>query len=169
LSLTWSVCYVGLGSNLEDPRAQLRAGLAALGQLEDTRLMAYSSLYRSRPIGPQDQPDYLNAVAALETLLTPTRLLGELLAVEQRQGRVRERDRRWGPRTLDLDILLFGAEQIETPALHVPHPGLSARSFVLYPLAELSPDLNIPGRGPLRDLLKHCSAVDLERLERNWA
>lgn len=166
---SWTVCYIGLGSNLEQPRAQLRAALAALNHIEHTRVTAHSSLYRSRPLGPQDQPDYLNAVAALETQLSPANVLAELVSIEERQGRVRQPERRWGPRTLDLDVLLYGAEKIETPVLSVPHPGLSERSFVLYPLAEIVPDLQIPGHGSLRDLLERCPPEGLERLERNWA
>lgn len=169
MSRLWTDCYIGLGSNLAQPRAQLRAGLAAMNQIAQTRVTACSSLYRSRPLGPQDQPDYLNAVAALETRLSPANLLAELIAIEEKQGRLRRRERRWGPRTLDLDILIFGTQRIETLELRVPHPGLSERSFVLYPLAEIAPDLQIPGLGSLRNLLERCPPEGLERLERDWA
>lgn len=134
--------YVGLGSNLEDPIAQVRLALEALGTLPLTERVAASRLYVSRPLGPQDQPDFINAVAHLRTRLSPLALLDQLQALEQRHGRVRRRH--WGPRTLDLDLLLYGDECLELPRLRVPHPEMTARSFVLLPLAELSPQLQLP-------------------------
>ncbi len=148
------VAYIGLGSNLADPPQQLRQALAALNQLPTSRLLCHSSLYRSAPMGPADQPDYVNAVAALETALAPLQLLDELQAIEARQGRVRAE--RWGPRTLDLDLLLYSDTLIDHPRLQVPHPGIPAREFVLYPLAEIAPELQLPGLGALTELLAHC-------------
>ncbi|WP_127477964.1 2-amino-4-hydroxy-6-hydroxymethyldihydropteridine diphosphokinase [Sulfurivermis fontis] len=154
--------YIGLGSNLDNPAEQLRRALTALAGIPDTRLAACSRFYRSAPLGPQDQPDYVNAVAALDTGLAPEALLDALQAIETAQGRVRLR--RWGPRTLDLDILLYGDTVLATPRLSVPHPGLAERSFVLYPLAELVPDLLLPDGRRLADLLRQCDSAGLEPL-----
>lgn len=156
--------YVGLGSNLAHPVQQVQQALRALGQLREARLLAYSRLYRSRPMGPQAQPDYINAVAALETQLSARALLFLLQGIEQAQGRVRDGSR-WGPRTLDLDILLFGDECINQAELSVPHPGLHERNFVLYPLQEIAADLVIPGRGSLTELLAICPPTGLEPLD----
>jgi 2-amino-4-hydroxy-6-hydroxymethyldihydropteridine diphosphokinase len=142
--------YVGLGSNLEDPVAQVRLALEALGTLPLTERVAASRLYASRPLGPQDQPDFINAVAHLCTRLSPLALLDQLQALEQRHGRVRRRH--WGPRTLDLDLLLYGDERLELPRLRVPHPEMAVRSFVLLPLAELSPQLQLPDGRPVAAL-----------------
>lgn len=155
--------WVGLGSNLEQPLQQVRSALDELAGIPDTRLLAASSLYRSAPLGPADQPSYINAVACLETQLTAAALLDALQTIETAHGRVRT-GARWGPRTLDLDILLYGDQRIDTPRLRVPHPGLAERNFVLYPLAEIVPDLDIPGLGPLRELLARCPQSGLERL-----
>ncbi len=154
---------MGLGSNLDDPVRQVRAGLAALAALEQTELAACSQLYRSAPMGPPGQPDYINAVARLHTRLAPETLLDALQAIEARAGRDRSGER-WGPRTLDLDILLYTDRRIDSARLQVPHPGIAARNFVLYPLAELAPDLDIPGLGPLPALLTRCPPEGLERL-----
>ncbi len=144
--------WLAIGSNLADPLDQVNAALEALAQLPRTRLTACSSFYRSRPLGPQDQPDYLNAVAAIDTSLAPERLLDHTQHIERQQGRVRKADR-WGPRTLDLDILLFGGLRLHTDRLTVPHYDMHRREFVLYPLAELAPDLILPDGGALADLL----------------
>ncbi len=154
--------YIGLGSNLDDPVRQLRRALAALARLPETHLAGYSRFYRSVPLGPQDQPDYVNAVAALDTTLDAEALLDALQAIETAQGRVRTL--RWGPRTLDLDMLLYGNEVLATPRLTVPHPGLAERSFVLYPLAELATDLALPDGRTLAGLLNHCDRSGLEPL-----
>ena len=159
-----AVVFVGLGSNLDDPRRQLEQAFSALDSIPDTHCRRRSRLYRSAPMGPADQPDYLNAVAELETELEPLDLLAALQAIEQAQGRVRNGER-WGPRTLDLDILLFANQCIDQPALRVPHPGLAQRAFVLYPLYEIAGDIEIPGLGPLSGLLKHCSSEELELLD----
>jgi len=155
--------WVGIGSNLDGPEAQVRTALEALAQLPRTGLAACSSLYRSTPMGPQDQPDFVNAVAALDTGLEPALLLAELQAVEQAQGRRRSASR-WGPRTLDLDLLLYGDRVIELPGLRVPHPGMCRRDFVMIPLVELDPDLVIPGCGRLTDLLGSVENHALSRL-----
>lgn len=152
--------YIALGSNLADPVSQLGAAFDALGQLPQTRLVARSSLWRSAPVGYVDQPDFVNAVATVETALEAEDLLTHLLDIERRHGRVREFQN--APRTLDLDIALFGDDRVDTPALTVPHPRMHQRAFVLLPLNELAPDIVIPGHGPLRDLL---SAVADQRLE----
>ncbi len=155
--------WIGLGSNLEQPLHQVGSALDELTGIPDTRLIVASSLYRSAPMGPADQPSYINAVACLETKLTAAALLDALQAIETAHGRVRNSER-WGPRTLDLDILLYANEQIANSRLTVPHPGIAERSFVLYPLAEIAPDLEIPGLGSLRALLAGCSSDGLERL-----
>lgn len=154
--------YIGLGSNLENPVEQIKSALREMDQLEKTKLLADSGLFRSRPMGPQDQPDYINAVALIETGLEAYDLLDKLQQVEQVHGRVRERH--WGERTLDLDILLYDDQQIQTGRLTIPHPGLAEREFVLYPLNKINPDLAIPGLGTLKDLLKRCPENGIEYL-----
>ena len=159
--------FVGVGSNLADPRRQVAVALRELADVAATCVIRSSSLYRSPPLTgpgvPPDQPPYINAVAQLETALAADGLLDALQAVEARHGRMRGGER-WGPRTLDLDILLYGDQRIDTPRLRVPHPGLAERNFVLHPLAEIAPDLDIPGVGPLRELLARCPPTELERL-----
>lgn len=158
------VAYIGLGSNLDEPRNQVNRALAELDSLPRTRLLSRSSLYRSVPLGPQDQPDYINAVAAVETELAAAELLAELQRLENGHGRQRGAQR-WGPRTLDLDLLLYGQERIDTPGLSVPHPGLSVRNFVLYPLREIAPDLAVPGMGSVAGLAEACGGEGLEKIE----
>lgn len=155
--------YIGLGSNLATPLEQLRSALAALAALPQTQLVAQSSFYASDPLGPADQPRYVNAVAALDTELSPLALLDALQTIELEQGRTRKAER-WGPRTLDLDILLFGERQLDEPRLTVPHYHMHARAFVLYPLAEIAPDLQLPDDRALTELLSACPFVGLERL-----
>nr|VFJ92813.1 MAG: 2-amino-4-hydroxy-6-hydroxymethyldihydropteridinediphosphokinase [Candidatus Kentron sp. H]VFJ93906.1 MAG: 2-amino-4-hydroxy-6-hydroxymethyldihydropteridinediphosphokinase [Candidatus Kentron sp. H]VFK00411.1 MAG: 2-amino-4-hydroxy-6-hydroxymethyldihydropteridinediphosphokinase [Candidatus Kentron sp. H] len=150
------MAYIGVGSNLGDPRATVRSALAALGQLPETRPSSVSGLYRSPPMGPPDQPDFINAVAAIRTTLAPLVLLSSLQSMEHRYGRVRG-PVHWGPRTLDLDLLLYGDAQITEDVLTVPHPGLHKRAFVLYPLHEIAPDREVPGRGPVKGLLAGVS------------
>lgn len=154
--------YVGLGSNLENPRQQLESALRELAQLPDTRLVKHSSLYASDPLGPPDQPPYINAVACLETTIEPLPMLDALQALEQQHRRVRRQH--WGPRTLDLDILLYGERRIDLPRLQVPHPHIAQRSFVLVPLQEIAPRLSIPGLGALEPLIACCDALGLRRL-----
>ena len=154
--------YIGLGSNLADPAEQLRSALNALGQLPQTSLAGVSAFYQSDSLLP-GQPRYTNAVAALDSDLAPLDLLDALQAIENDQGR--ERLERWGPRTLDLDILLFGDRLIDEPRLKVPHYQMHLRAFVLYPLAELAPaELQLPDGRTLSELLKACPFVGLERL-----
>jgi 2-amino-4-hydroxy-6-hydroxymethyldihydropteridine diphosphokinase len=137
--------YVALGANLDDPEAQVRNALAALARLPQSALLAHSSLYRTAPVGLAGQPDFINAVAALDTGLPPDDLLEALFAIEREFGRVRAAKN--GPRTLDLDLLLYDGVIIDTPHLHLPHPRLHLRAFVIVPLAEIAPDCRLPGRG----------------------
>ncbi len=155
--------YIGLGSNLRAPVRQVQRALCALRQIQKTVLVDYSSLYRSKPLGGISQPDFINAVAALDTRLKAHELLAELQSIERRQGRERE-GVRWGPRTLDLDLLLYGEEQIRTKALTVPHPGLLQRSFVLFPLLEIAPDLRLNEQLGLSGWLGEIPD-DLQRLD----
>jgi 2-amino-4-hydroxy-6-hydroxymethyldihydropteridine diphosphokinase len=155
---------VGLGSNLADPVAQVRRALDELARIPDAQLTARSPLYKSPPLGPQDQPDYINAVAALDTSLAPLELLAALRGIERRHGRVRD-GRRWGPRSLDLDMLLYGDLVMDTPELTLPHPGLPERAFVLYPLFDVAPQLAVPGRGAVRELRDRLGSTDIARLE----
>ncbi|MCA1798174.1 MAG: 2-amino-4-hydroxy-6-hydroxymethyldihydropteridine diphosphokinase [Xanthomonadaceae bacterium] len=158
------VAFVALGSNLDEPRVHVLRALAELSELPQTRCTGHSSLYSSAPLGPVDQPAFVNAVARLETQLEPRELLDALLGIERTHGRSRD-GARWGPRTLDLDLLLYGERQIDEPGLTVPHPGLTARAFVLYPLAELAPGLAIPGAGPLHTLLSQVDPGGLTAIE----
>ena len=137
--------YIGLGSNLGEREANIRMALDDLARLPGTRLVRASSLYDSEPVGDADQPNFLNAVAEIETDLTPQQLLWNLLLIERRLGRARTR--RWGPRTIDLDLLLYGPVVVDEPELQVPHPELTRRSFVLVPLVELDPLLVHPVTG----------------------
>lgn len=145
--------YIAIGSNLADPVAQAKQAMDALTRLPRSEFIQASSLYSSTPMGPQNQPDYINAVVKIETALTPLELLDCTQAIEQEQGRVRKEER-WGPRTLDLDILLYGDEVIESERLTVPHYGMKVREFVLYPLAEITPNLRLPDGSTLPDLLQ---------------
>ena len=157
--------YIGMGSNLADPADQLRSAVQALAQLPDSRLIGVSAFYQSDSLLP-GQPRYTNAVAAIDSSLAPLDLLDALQAIELDQGR--ERLERWGPRTLDLDILLFGDRLIDEPRLKVPHYQMHLRAFVLYPLAELAPaTLQLPDGRLLSDLLAGCPFVGLERLPPN--
>ncbi|MGZ8216079.1 2-amino-4-hydroxy-6-hydroxymethyldihydropteridine diphosphokinase [Methylomagnum sp.] len=149
------VAYIGLGGNLDDPAGRISAARTQISATHGIREAAFSSLYRSAPLGPAGQPDYVNAAMAVETTLAPLDLLRELQAIETAFGRVRLGER-WGPRTLDLDVLLYGTEIIASERLTVPHPGLSEREFVLYPLLEIAPDLAVPGQGSLAELARRC-------------
>jgi 2-amino-4-hydroxy-6-hydroxymethyldihydropteridine diphosphokinase len=145
--------YVGIGSNLGEPREQIAAALESLAAEDGLEVVAVSSLRETEPVGYEDQPRFLNGAAALDTALAPRELLDRLLAIERRLGRVRGEGPRYGPRTIDLDLLLYGDELVEEPGLVIPHPRLHERRFVLEPLAELDPRLEIPGRGPVQALL----------------
>ena len=154
--------YLGLGSNLENPIEQLRAARTAIANVNGISEINFSSLYRSPPMGGKQQPDYVNAVMAIETELSPLELLTVTQTIENEQGRVRSE--RWGARTLDIDILLFGDDVLNFPDLIVPHYGMTERAFVLYPLFEIAPDLEIPTHGKLADLVSRCPLDGLERL-----
>ena len=147
----WCPAYVGIGSNLESPQQQVEAAIRELSALPDTVVTQSSSLFRSAPFGPVEQGDFVNAVAAIMTQLTAHQLLTELRTIEDNHGRTRDGER-WGPRTLDLDLLVFSDEQIADDVLTVPHPGISERNFVLLPLNELAPHLIVPGQGSVATL-----------------
>ena len=149
------ISYIAIGSNQADPVKQARQAIVALSTLPNTQLLDCSSLYSSCPMGPQDQPDYINAVAKIETTLSALELLDTLQQIELSQGRVRK-DNRWGPRTLDLDIILFGDQQINNSRLTVPHYGMKVREFVLYPLLEIAVDLVLPDGTVLSQLVATC-------------
>ena len=155
--------FIGLGSNLDEPLLQIKRAIASLKKINDTKFISVSSNYRSAPMGPQDQPDYINAVAKVATNLSAENLLDELQNIENKQGRVRKQH--WGPRTVDLDILLYGNEVISTERLTVPHAGISERNFVLYPLCDLVGDgFEIPSIGKMSELLAVCPMTGITRL-----
>jgi len=156
--------YVGIGSNLDGPATQVRRARAALDGLPGTGVLSCSALYRSAPMGPAGQPDYVNAVACVGTALGAHDLLHALKRTEREMGRS-PAGVRWGPRLIDLDLLLYGEKSIDSAELSVPHPGLALRPFVLFPLAEIAPQLHIPGLGALQALLASCPPHALERLE----
>lgn len=157
------LAYIGLGSNLQDPIVQVKRARVAIAALPHVEERAFSHLYRNPPVGPAGQPHYVNAVMAIATDMDPHALLKALQAIENRQGRVRQGER-WGPRTLDLDILAYGQERIATPDLTVPHPRAGERAFVLYPLLEIARDLVLPGLGPITDLAARVPDEGLEVL-----
>jgi 2-amino-4-hydroxy-6-hydroxymethyldihydropteridine diphosphokinase len=159
----WLPAYVAIGSNLGDSVAQVRRAFAALGTLRASRVLAKSALYRTRPFGSVPQPDFINAVAGLITQATPEELLEGLRALERTLGREPPRER-WGPRVIDLDLLVVGAERRDTEALKLPHPGIAERDFVLYPLADISPDLVVPGLRTVRELKTAVENRGIERL-----
>ena len=152
MNLPRARAYVGLGSNLGEREAALRQALEALGRTEAVEVVAVSTFRETDPVGVLDQPRFVNAAAALETSLPPRELLEWLLEVERALGRDRDAEERWGPRTIDLDLLLYGNEEIDEPGLEVPHPRLNERAFVLEPLLELDPELRLPDGRRLRDL-----------------
>ena len=156
------LAYIALGANLDDPLGQLRAALDAVAALPDSRMLRTSSFYRTAPVGAPGQPDYLNAVAALETGLAPDDLLAALLEIEHDFGRRREY--RNAPRTLDLDLLLYDDAVIDRPHLQVPHPRLHLRAFVLVPLAEIAPELRLPGRGSVAAWLPAVTTQRIAKL-----
>lgn len=157
-----TLAYVALGANLDDPQLTVKAAIVALGSIPLTKCVAVSSLYRTAPVGLRNQPDFINAVAALETRLAPQALLDELFGIEQEFGR--RRSVKNAPRTLDLDLLLHDEHVVDTPALVLPHPRMHQRAFVLAPLAEIAPDLVIPGHGAIAPLLRACAEQHIERL-----
>ncbi|QUX93342.1 2-amino-4-hydroxy-6-hydroxymethyldihydropteridine diphosphokinase [Marinomonas sp. A3A] len=151
--------YIGLGSNLENPVAQLDRAIDALKKHDDLKNLRVSSIYGSKPVGPQDQPDYINAVAKFDTALSPIELLDLLQSIEQSQRRVRERH--WGPRTLDLDLLLYGQQTIQLPRLTVPHPFMLERGFVIKPLSDLAPDMLLANGKTVTEQLQQLDTSDL--------
>ena len=159
----WQPAYVGAGSNLSDPPARVREAFERLRQLPHTRVVLTSRLYASRPLGPIAQPDYVNAAAALLTQLPAAALLGQLRAIESAMGRPAARQR-WGPRVIDLDLLSYAHERRAEPELTLPHPGIVERNFVLYPLSEIAPDLELPGLGRVSELKERVTSEGLALL-----
>lgn len=159
----WLPAYVGVGSNLADPHAQVIRALESLGRLAGCRLVVSSPLYRTRPLGEVVQPAFVNAVAGLLTQLSPEDLLDSLRGLERELGREAPRER-WGPRLIDLDLLVVGREARSTDTLTLPHPGIAARDFVLYPLGDIAPDLEIPGAGKVATLRDLVANRGIERL-----
>jgi 2-amino-4-hydroxy-6-hydroxymethyldihydropteridine diphosphokinase len=155
--------YLGLGSNLDDPENHLNSALEHIADIDQTTILSSSSFYKSPPLGPQDQPDFINCVVKLETELTAHILLETLQEIENQHGRKREI--RWGPRTLDLDILLFGDMTINDDNLTIPHPQLAYRDFVLVPLNEIESDMIIPGMGPVSGLITRLETNSLQRID----
>ena len=151
--MTQTLVYLGLGSNLDQPLKQLQQALSQLHEHPAMNLVKSSQFYASRPLGPQDQPDFVNAVAAIQTSLQPLELLAELKKMEAEQGRIKKRH--WGERLIDLDILYYGDAQVNLPNLQIPHAEIANRDFVLLPLAEIAPDLVIPNLGKVTDLITH--------------
>ncbi len=152
MSAAVSEAWIGLGSNVGGPADRVRDAMDALDRMRGTHLLARSSLYGSAPMGPQDQPPFVNAVAGVETRLSAAALLAELQAIERDAGRERGGGQRWGPRRLDLDLLVYGMERSDDPALTLPHPGAATRAFVLVPWAEVAPETPIPGAGRVGEL-----------------
>ena len=163
--MTATRAYVGLGSNLNRPTQQLKRALSTLKTTPKIELFTHSSFYQSAPMGPQNQPNYVNAVAALNTTLDADTLLTTLQSIENQQGRIRD-GHHWGPRTLDMDLLLYGETQQKSTRLTLPHPGLHLRNFVLIPLHEIAPDLIIPGLGKLQKIMNNIRIDDLQVLEK---
>ena len=159
----WHPAYIGLGSNLSDPRAQVLRACAQLTELPLSRVLLTSPLYRSRPLGTVAQPDFVNAVAGVLTQLDPEALLAALKALEAALGRPPQHER-WGPRIIDLDLLSHGRERRSEAALTLPHPGIVERNFVLYPLADIAPDLDLPGLGRVAELKKRVTPEGLTLL-----
>ena len=159
----WYPAYVGLGSNLQEPTRQLENAFEMLAGIPDTRLISKSSLYRSAPFGGVEQPDFVNAAAALMTRLAATEMLRELQRIEGEQGRERG-DVRWGPRVLDLDLLVYSDQKIDEQDLIIPHPGIGERNFVLLPLVEVAPGLNIPGLGQIETIAVNFCEPAISRI-----
>jgi 2-amino-4-hydroxy-6-hydroxymethyldihydropteridine diphosphokinase len=160
---SWQPAYVGVGSNLQDPRSQVLAAFARLAHVADSRLVLTSRLYASRPFGPVAQPDFVNAAVALLTRLGPEALLTQLRGIERAMGRPEQREH-WGPRIIDLDLLALGGERRAGAELTLPHPGIVERNFVLYPLADIAPDLDLPGLGRVAELKGRVTSEGLTPL-----
>jgi 2-amino-4-hydroxy-6-hydroxymethyldihydropteridine diphosphokinase len=160
----WQPAYIGVGSNLEDPRSQVLRACSKLAELPTTRVLLTSPLYVSRPFGPIAQPDFVNAVAGVLTQLESRTLLAQLRALESMLGRPEQRQK-WGPRLIDLDLLSYGRERRNEPQLTLPHPGIVQRNFVLYPLADIAPDLEVPGLGQVTELKGRVTPDGLRLLQ----
>jgi 2-amino-4-hydroxy-6-hydroxymethyldihydropteridine diphosphokinase len=163
MSTLWRPAYVAIGSNLESPRERVLEAMQRLGALGAADTQLRSRLYLSRPMGPQDQPDYVNAAAGLLTRDTPQELLVRLLDIERNMGRIQRE--RWGPRVIDLDLVWMVDAAVDEPGLKVPHPGVSTRNFVLYPLADIAPTMKIPGMGTVLDLKRSVGGDGISVLE----
>jgi 2-amino-4-hydroxy-6-hydroxymethyldihydropteridine diphosphokinase len=163
MSTLWRPAYVAIGSNLESPRERVLEAMTHIAALSGVRSLAGSRLYLSRPMGPQDQPDFVNAAAGFLSTLSPRDLLTELLNIERRMGR--NRQERWGPRVIDLDLIWMVDAAVTEPGLTVPHPGVSIRNFVLYPLADIAPTIKIPEIGTVLDLKRSVGGDGISVLE----
>jgi 2-amino-4-hydroxy-6-hydroxymethyldihydropteridine diphosphokinase len=163
MSAVWIPAYVAIGANLGDALATVQHAFTKLAELPKSRLVARSRLYRTAPLGPQDQPEFVNAAAGLLTQLTAPELLHELKRLERTMGR-NVPIVRWGPRVIDFDLSVFGSQRIQSDTLTVPHPGVPVRNFVLYPLLDIAPDLDVPGHGRVRDLAGRVSTAGLTAL-----
>ncbi|MEC9376370.1 MAG: 2-amino-4-hydroxy-6-hydroxymethyldihydropteridine diphosphokinase [Pseudomonadota bacterium] len=161
----WLPAYIGIGSNLNEPASQVRIAFKALSKLADTRLICVSPLYKNPPMGPQNQPDYVNAVAGLITQLKPIDLLNAMKSIELKQGRIRKSGDRWEARIIDLDLLIYGSLTMEEDELKIPHSGIRDRNFVLFPLLNIAPNLNVVGYGSVAELAKKFTGTSIERLE----
>jgi len=159
-----NICFIGLGSNLDNPFLQIKNALHRLQHLPETKILKCSSAYQSKPLGPQDQKDFINAVAHIETHYNPSELLERLQHIENQQGRKRDVTR-WGPRTIDLDLLLFAQQILHSPELTIPHPELENRAFVLIPLAEIAPELILPSQKKVATLAENCSQDGIIKLQ----
>jgi 2-amino-4-hydroxy-6-hydroxymethyldihydropteridine diphosphokinase len=159
----WQPAYIGVGSNLDEPASQVKRAFQSLSEIPDTRVVLTSPLYASKPLGTVDQPDFVNAVVGLLTQLDANALFLRLRAIESAFGRPEQRVR-WGPRILDLDLLVFGRERRTDPQLVIPHPGVVERNFVLYPLADIAPELEVPGLGRVAELKGRVMSTGLHRL-----
>ncbi len=162
MTATWHPIYIGVGSNIEDPRAQVLKAIEKLRALPPAqfRVIAVSPLYGTKPFGPVAQPDFVNGVVGALTQLDPDALLKEFQAIEAALGRPKQRER-WGPRVIDLDLLIYGHEQRQSPELTLPHPGIVERNFVLYPLADIAPDLDVPGLGRVAELRRRVAQAGI--------
>lgn len=163
MNALWVPAYVAVGANLGDARASVEQAFTQLARLPKSRLIARSRLYRTAPLGPQDQPEYVNAAAGLLTQLTAPELLAELKKLERAMGRDVPIVR-WGPRVIDFDLSVFGAQRLRSDALTLPHPGVPVRNFVLYPLLDIAPDLDVPSHGRVRELAARVSTAGLTAL-----
>ena len=162
-----NIVYIGLGSNIEQPYLQIKNAIIALGDLPAITVIRDSGYFKSKPMGPEDQPDYVNAVVEIETSMDAAELLKHCQLIEKQQGRIKSRH--WGERTIDLDILLYADQQIKTRELCVPHPGICQRDFVFMPLLKLNPDIKVPGAGLLNDIVKIVEKPTVEKYKTDYS